>query len=344
LTTPSDWRVWTPTQGSVDPDVRAVWLDEPPPWRKTWGDLTADQAGPSDAAWRARPDRIDRDPPALTPAEQRRATTYVVTGGDAQINHVNLALRLRRPLLVTGPPGIGKSSLAIHLGHALGLGATLRWEISSRTTLQDGLYSYDAVSHLAAVREGRKEPMGTFIRLGPLGTALLPTRLPRVLLIDELDKASYDLPNDLLHVFEEGRFVVPELARLAEPQEVSPDDHDPEHKDTARLHRGQVRCHHHPVVVITSNREREFPEAFRRRCVQLTLRQPEPGVLAQIAAQWFPDRPNLAVDIPTFLGDDKTGYADQSPDVLLQALLVERGWSAPREAVRGGLRREGDEG
>lgn len=123
---------------------------------------------------------------------------------------INAALYLRRPLLVTGEPGSGKSTLAHSVAYELGLGRVLQWPIVSRTELKDGLYTYDAIgrlqdAQLAERGTGRgSDDIGRYIRLGPLGTALLPAERPRVLLIDELDKSDIDLPNDLLNVVEEG--------------------------------------------------------------------------------------------------------------------------------------------
>jgi MoxR-like ATPase len=134
---------------------------------------------------------------------------------------------LRRPLLVTGPPGSGKSSLAYAVARELRLGPVLRWNITSRATLHDGLYQYDPLSRLyaagrAAAREVPPDDelptdggLQDHLRLGPLGTALLPYGRPRALLIDEIDKCDLDLPNDLLNILEEGQYEIPELVRAA---------------------------------------------------------------------------------------------------------------------------------
>ncbi len=156
---------------------------------------------------------------------------------DAEIDRVNAALLLRRPLLVAGRPGTGKTSLTYAVAHELGLEPVLRWSITSRTQLQDGLYRYDAIGRLQDTQLADKQKVeprdiGNYLTLGPLGTALFgralqtedgepvltedgkPVVYPRILLIDEIDKSDIDLPNDLLHLFEEGEFEIPELARL----------------------------------------------------------------------------------------------------------------------------------
>lgn len=175
-----------------------------------------------------------------------------------EINLVNMALHLRRPLLVTGRPGVGKSTLAYSIAHELKLGPVLRWPITSRSTLLEGQYHYDAIGRLQDVglhrdkvlsgHDGPGEPVeppdiGPYLRLGPLGTALLPWRRPRVLLVDEIDKSDLDLPNDLLNIFEEGEFLVPELARLAQDS-ATVMTADPGH--WAELRNGQVSCTEFP--------------------------------------------------------------------------------------------------
>ena len=261
----NEWLAYT-GRGVPDGDAESRRLPEPPPWRE----FLRSEA----------PDRKARE----------RGHTYQVDKADA--DRVNAALYLRRPLLVTGGPGTGKSSLAYSVAAELGLGEVLRWPIGSKTTLRDGLYQYDAIGRLqeANMREiearvGRSlaEPVdiGSYIRLGPLGTALLPARRPRVLLVDEFDKSDIDLPNDLLDVFEEGEYEIAELARLPHEQgavTVMTADEG----GHAEIEHGQVRCKAFPLVIITSNGEREFPAAFMRRCLRLALEPASPDKLARI--------------------------------------------------------------
>jgi hypothetical protein len=140
------------------------------------------------------------------------------------------------------------------------------WSITSRTTFKDGLYSYDAIGRAQAAATGQalarwaaqsppdrampfaEPPIGEFVQLGPLGTAFLPTELPRVLLMDELDKSEVDLPNDLLSIFEDGQFAVPELERIRDrTAEVTMFTDDPD--TTATIVGGRVTCRAFPVIV-----------------------------------------------------------------------------------------------
>ncbi|MFE2011489.1 AAA family ATPase [Streptomyces sp. NPDC059491] len=256
---------------------------------------------PAPPAWRRFRPESERGPLAVpVPADgadtrrrlgRRRGGTL-----SPQVLHVvNAAIHLRRPLLLTGAPGTGKSTLAHQIASELGLGRVLWWPVVSRTTLRDGLYDYDAIGRVQdAPQPGRRSPggdgplpgVGRYLTLGPLGTALLPWRRPRVLLVDELDKSDVDLPNDLLHLFEEGEYRIPELERLAQSQrqvEVATTDHDKRVTVTA----GRVRCAEFPVVIITSNGERDFPPAFRRRCLEARMPAPDSDRLAAMVASHF---------------------------------------------------------
>jgi MoxR-like ATPase len=195
---------------------------------------------------------------------------------------VNAALYLRRPLLITGPPGAGKSSLIYAVAHQLNLGKVLRWPVNSRSALRDAIYSYDAIGRLQDAQiESEKERsrnIGRYLRLGPLGTALLPYKRPRALLIDEIDKSDVDLPNDLLNIFEEGEYTIPELARLKNDGEDEKESgikpvyirpYDSELR--VEIRDGRLLCFYFPFIVLTSNRERDFSPPFLRRCLRLEI-------------------------------------------------------------------------
>ncbi|MEW2522772.1 AAA family ATPase [Actinacidiphila alni] len=336
MTAHDDWWVY---RGTGVPHEGIAELPEAPAWR-AFGTASGDPGGlplpPADGedgdAGGATARRLGRD---------RQAAAY--RADDREVQLVNLALHLRRPLLITGKPGVGKSTLAYAVAHELGLGPVLRWPVTSRTTLRDGLYAYDAIGRLhdagigrGAEAEGAEPPpVGRYLRLGPLGTALLPWRHPRVLLIDEIDKSDLDLPNDLLDVFEEGEFGIPELARLGPgDQEVMTADGT----RTATVTGGTVRCAQFPFTVLTSNAEREFPAAFLRRCVRLEIQPPDADRLAaMVTAHLGPGTPEAADErgalIAEFLRRRREEGAELANDQLLNALLMaDRGlWSRPED-------------
>jgi MoxR-like ATPase len=228
------------------------------------------------------------------------------------VRAVNSALNLRRPLLVTGNPGSGKTSLAYAIAYELGLGQVLQWPVTARSKLQDALYRYDAIARLqdtqldkselelqvlAAQAEGQDfdrtvfeqlqqgRGLGDYIQLGSVGTAFLPSNLPRVLLIDEIDKSDLTLPNDLLNLFEEGQFEIDELVRQKDGRAVSVrtvDDNLP-----AQIVNGRVTCYEFPLIIMTSNGERDFPPAFLRRCLRIEMPSPKGDELDAIVRAHF---------------------------------------------------------
>jgi MoxR-like ATPase len=297
---------------------------------------------PEPPHWRAFSGGPDLPPPP--PADEETARVLGDVAAEAvieanEVSRINAAIYLRRPLLVTGPPGSGKSSLAHRISRELGLGRVLHWPITSRATLKSGQYDYDAIGRAQAVGprwvatmtagpertaaiDREDEQIGDFIHLGPLGTALLPHRLPRVLLIDEMDKSDIDLPNDLLNVFEEGQFVIPELLRVRNHNpEVTV--HTADAGSTAVIRDGVVRCNAFPIVVITSNGEREFPPAFRRRTIMLELGQPSREKLAAMVAAHFPSGIGESADILIGKFLERTrGQGGLAADQLLSAVQL----------------------
>ena len=300
---------------------------------------------PAPPPWRGfDPDPAPENEPPFVPEDrdkERRAGIRYRPAPET-VRLVNAALFLRRPLLVTGRPGTGKSTLATAIAHELGLGRVLRWNITSRVSLRDGLYEYDPLARLYAASrrddEAITEPdeeLGQYIRLGPLGTALLPRSRPRVLLVDEVDKADLDLPNDLLTIFEDGEFEIPELHR-------QPDRYSDaqvrtfDSPEQVTLRRGRVRCSRFPIVVMTSNGEREFPPAFLRRCVQIEITVPDRAKLEEIVAAHLPEMaPNSADLIRDFLAerDESSLATDQLLNAIYLVHAARLDGQAAREAV-----------
>ncbi len=188
--------------------------------------------------------------------------TYVATPD--LIVAVNAAVTLERPLLVKGEPGTGKTELARQIAGSLGL-PMVEWHVKSTTKAAQGLYEYDAVSRLrdSQLGEARVHDVSNYIRRGKLWQAFdAPGRV--VLLIDEIDKADIEFPNDLLQELDRMEFHVYETGET-------------------------VRARHRPVIIITSNNEKELPDAFLRRCFFHYIRFPDPDTMKAIVNVHFPD-------------------------------------------------------
>ena len=191
-----------------------------------------------------------------------RSTQSYVATKDLTVA-VNAAVTLQRPLLVKGEPGTGKTELARQVAEALGM-QLIEWHVKSTTKAQQGLYEYDAVSRLrdSQLGDARVHDVSNYIRRGKLWQAFTaPARV--VLLIDEVDKADIEFPNDLLQELDRMEFHVYETGET-------------------------VRALHRPVVIITSNNEKELPDAFLRRCFFHYIRFPDPETLCAIVALHFP--------------------------------------------------------
>ena len=214
--------------------------------------------------------------------DQFTGTDSYIASTDLQ-HAVNVAVALGRPLLVRGEPGTGKTLLAENVAAALHL-PLYRWHVKSTTKARDGLYVYDTVARLHDSRfagidagtEGSKNgghdvrDIAQYIKLGPLGAALdAPSRV--VVLIDEIDKADLEFPNDLLVELDAMRFRIDETGR-------------------------EVIAKERPIIIITSNNEKELPDAFLRRCVFHYIEFPRRELMAQIVRVHHPDLEEKVLD------------------------------------------------
>lgn len=199
----------------------------------------------------------------ITPGFKQFTGTKGYIASDELQQAVNAAIALERPLLIKGEPGTGKTLLATHIAEALNL-ELLRWQIKSTTRAVDGLYIYDTVQRLNDSRfsDANVSDIKQYIKLGPLGESFAATD-QKVLLIDEIDKADIEFPNDLLHELDAMSFEIIETSET-------------------------ITAKKRPIVIITSNNEKELPDAFLRRCVFHYIDFPDPKLMKEIVDVHFP--------------------------------------------------------
>jgi len=192
-----------------------------------------------------------------------KGTGDYLASGELQ-NSVNIAIALGRPLLIKGEPGTGKTMLAKSIAEDLGL-SLIVWNIKSTTKAQEGLYVYDTVQRLYDSQFGDHDvsDIRQYIKLGKLGEAFTSDD-PVVLLIDEIDKADMEFPNDLLWELDIMNFFIPETGET-------------------------IAAKHRPIMIITSNAEKELPDAFLRRCVFHYIAFPDREMMAEIVRVHHPD-------------------------------------------------------
>ena len=180
------------------------------------------------------------------------------------IRSVNIAAALQKPLLVKGEPGTGKTMLAESIADSLGMELII-WNITSTTKAQDGLYVYDTVQRLYDSQFGEHgvDDISRYIKLGKLGIAFTKEK-QAVLLIDEIDKADLEFPNDLLWELDQMEFYIPETGET-------------------------IKAKQRPIVIITSNAEKELPDAFLRRCIFHYIAFPDQEMMARIVRAHYPD-------------------------------------------------------
>ena len=248
--------------------------------------------------------------------DQFQGTDSYIASEDLR-HAVNVAVALARPLLVRGEPGTGKTLLAENLAKALGM-RLIRWHVKSTTKAKDGLYIYDTVARLHDSRFAGGHDVrdiAQYIKLGPLGEALASdTRV--VLLIDEIDKADIEFPNDLLLEIDAMRFVIDETGR-------------------------EVAAKERPIVVITSNNEKELPDAFLRRCVFHYIQFPNRELMTEIVRVHHPDVTDRVLDnaLEVFFGLRATPKLRKKPSTseLIDWIMALKKANVDLSRVSGGI-------
>ena len=243
-------------------------------------------------------------------------SSYIAT--DDLMMAVNAAVTLQRPILVKGEPGTGKTQLAVEIARSLGK-PLHEWHIKSTTKAQQGLYEYDAVARLrdSQLGDDRVHDIANYIVRGKIWEAFESDEQP-VLLIDEVDKADIEFPNDLLRELDRMEFYVYETKQLIEAK-------------------------HRPIIVITSNNEKELPDAFLRRCFFHYIKFPDKGTMTDIVNVHFPNlkKELLSEALNAFykVRDVRGLKKKPSTSELLDWIKLLLAEDIPPEALRGGDKR-----
>ena len=243
-------------------------------------------------------------------------SSYIAT--DDLTMAVNAAVTLQRPILVKGEPGTGKTQLAVEIARSLGK-PLHEWHIKSTTKAQQGLYEYDAVARLrdSQLGDDRVHDIANYIVRGKIWEAFESDEQP-VLLIDEVDKADIEFPNDLLRELDRMEFYVYETKQL-------------------------IEARHRPIIVITSNNEKELPDAFLRRCFFHYIKFPDKGTMADIVNVHFPNlkKELLSEALNAFytVRDVRGLKKKPSTSELLDWIKLLLAEDIPPEALRGGDKR-----
>ena len=272
--------------------------------------------------------------PSWRKSKQEKDNDFVYLPSEEEKAVVNASIYLRRPLLLTGKAGTGKSSLAYAIADELGL-ELYHWAINSKSTLEDGLYSYDAISRLQEAQlkkikdDDSEDDITKYLKLAPLGRAFASNK-KSVLLIDELDKSDIDLPNDLLHILEESKFEIDVLKRYSNEKSVNLGTKE----KPILIENGEkkIDIDNFPIIIMTSNGERDFSPAFMRRCLHHEMKLPNQDRLLEIVTKHLElteedDLTDIEEIINAFiekrdgLGDNRQ-KSELATDQLLNALYL----------------------